>query len=174
MAVAIAIAVAISVAIADSIAIAVAVAIAITHRHCRCHQSLPLRLPLTIAAAISVALPSAIAVAVALAVGHCRLHHRRPSQLPLPLAITIAMPLVISESCCLGTAKIVFNQLKQRMLTLFCSDSRLCTDQSHMTDQVSSGDGQHRRWAASGKYQADSEGSGWQQRGSRGAEGWRC
>ncbi len=26
----------------------------------------------------------------------------------------------ISESCCLGEAKIVFNQLKQRMLALFC------------------------------------------------------
>jgi hypothetical protein len=33
---------------------------------------------------------------------------------------------------------------------------------------VSSGDGQHQRWVASGKYQADSEGSGWQQGGSRG------
>jgi hypothetical protein len=40
-------------------------------------------------------------------------------QLPLPSAITIAMPLAISESCCLGMARIVFNQLKQRMLTLF-------------------------------------------------------
>ncbi len=29
------------------------------------------------------------------------------------------MPLAISESCCLGAARIVFNQLKQRMLTLF-------------------------------------------------------
>jgi hypothetical protein len=40
-------------------------------------------------------------------------------QLPLPSAITIAMPLAISESCCLSVARIVFNQLKQRMLTLF-------------------------------------------------------
>jgi hypothetical protein len=64
-------------------------------------------------------LPSAIAVAVTLAVGHCRLRHRRPLQLPLPLAITVAMPLAISESCCLGAARIVFNQSKQRMLTLF-------------------------------------------------------
>jgi hypothetical protein len=80
---------------------------------------LSLRLPSTIAAAISAALPSAIAVAVAHAIDHCCLCHRQPSQLPLPLAITIAMPLAISESCCLGMAKIVFNQLKQRMLTLF-------------------------------------------------------
>jgi hypothetical protein len=76
-------------------------------------------LPSTIAAAISAVLLSAITVAAPLAVGHCRLHHRWPSQLPLPLAITIAMPLAISESCCLGAAKIVFNQLKQRTLTLF-------------------------------------------------------
>jgi hypothetical protein len=74
---------------------------------------------LTIAAAISVALPSAIAVAVALAIGHCCLHHRRPLQLPSPPAITVTMTSAISESCCLGTAKIVFDQLKQRMLTLF-------------------------------------------------------
>jgi hypothetical protein len=38
---------------------------------------------------------------------------------PTPSAITIAMPLAISESCCFGTAKIVFNQMKQRLLTLF-------------------------------------------------------
>jgi hypothetical protein len=29
------------------------------------------------------------------------------------------MPLAISESCFLGVARIVFDQLKQRMLTLF-------------------------------------------------------
>jgi hypothetical protein len=40
-------------------------------------------------------------------------------QLPLPLAITVTMPLAISESCCLGAARIVFNQLKQRVLSLF-------------------------------------------------------
>jgi hypothetical protein len=74
---------------------------------------------LTVAATISAASPSAIAVAVALAVGHCHLRHHRPLQLSLLSAITVAMPLAISESCCLGVAKIVFNQLKQRMLTLF-------------------------------------------------------
>jgi hypothetical protein len=94
-------------------------AVAITHRRHHCRQPLLLRLPLTIAAAISVALPSAIAVAVALAVGHCRLCHRQPLQLPSPSAITIAMLLAISESCCLGAAKIVFNQLKQIIITLF-------------------------------------------------------
>jgi hypothetical protein len=113
----VALTVAVTIAIAIAISIAVAVAVAITHRHCRCRRPLPLRLPSTIAAAMSVALPSAIAVAVALAIGHCRLRHRCPSQLPSQLAITVAMPLAIS--CCLGSARIVFNQLKHRMLTSF-------------------------------------------------------
>jgi hypothetical protein len=104
------------------------------HHHCHrrrrhCHRNCPspsllpsdiaIAIPSTIAAAISVMLPSVIAIAVALAVGHCRLCHCRPSQLPSPLAITVGMLLAISESCCLGAAKIVFNQLKQRMLVLF-------------------------------------------------------
>ncbi len=59
-------------------------------------------------------------------------------------------------------------------LILFCSDSGQCTDKSRMTDQVTSGNGQHQHWVASGEYQANSEGSGWQQGGSRGAEGCRC
>jgi hypothetical protein len=76
-------------------------------------------LPSTIVAAISVALPSVIAVAVALAVDHCYLRYHRPLQLPLPSATTVAMLLAISESYCLGAAKNVFDQLKQRILTLF-------------------------------------------------------
>ncbi len=36
-----------------------------------------------------------------------------------------------------------------------------------MTDQASSGNGQHQCWAVSGKQQAASQGSGWQQGGSR-------
>jgi hypothetical protein len=36
-----------------------------------------------------------------------------------------------------------------------------------MTDQASSGNGQHQSWAASSKQQAADGGSGWQQGGSR-------
>jgi hypothetical protein len=36
-----------------------------------------------------------------------------------------------------------------------------------MTNQALSGDGQHQRWAASGKQRAASGGSGWQQGGIR-------
>jgi hypothetical protein len=67
----------------------------------RCCQPSPLPLPPP--------LPSAIAVSVT--VGHCSYHLHWPSPSPLPLAI--------SKICCLVTARIVFDQLKQRMLTLF-------------------------------------------------------
>ncbi len=54
------------------------------------------------------------------------------------------------------------------MLTFFfCSDSGQRTDQSQMTDQALSGNGQHQCWAVSGEQQAASGGSGWQQGGSR-------
>jgi hypothetical protein len=149
VAVAIAITVAISVIVANSITIAVAVA------HCCRRWPLPLRLPSTIAAAVSVALASAIAVAiaVALAIGHCHLHHCRPLQLPSQFAITVTVAVShfrellpwCSENC------IQPIEAKNAHLILFCSDSGRHTDQSQMTDQVSSGNGQHQRWAASGK-----------------------
>ncbi len=171
MAVTIAIAFAISVVVAYSITIAVAVA------HCRCRQPLPLQLPSTIAATISVASPSAIAitVAVALAVGHCRLCHRRPSQLPSPLAITIIVAIghfwELLPWC--GENCIRPIEAKNAHLVLFCLDSGRHTDQSRMTDQVSSGNGQHQCWAASSEQWVASEGSGWQKGGSRGAAEWR-
>ncbi len=89
------------------------IAVAIAVGHCRCgrHQPSPppslsrCRQPLL----LLLLLPSTLAIFVI--VGHY--------QLPSPSAITVAMPLAISDSCCLGTARNVFNQLKQRMLTLF-------------------------------------------------------
>jgi hypothetical protein len=62
-------------------------------------------------------------------------------------------------------------QAKNAYLNLFCLDSGRHTDQSRMTDQALSGNGQHQRWGTSGEQQAASEGSGWQQGGSRGAAG---
>jgi hypothetical protein len=58
-------------------------------------------------------------------------------------------------------------EAKNAYLILFCLDSWRHTDQSRMTDQVSSVNGQHQRWAASGKQQAASGGSGRQHGGSR-------
>jgi hypothetical protein len=42
-------------------------------------------------------------------------------------------------------------EAKNAYLILFCSYSGRLIDQSRMTDQVSSGNGQHQRWAASGE-----------------------
>ncbi len=169
MAVANAIAVAISIAVVNS------VAIAIFATHCGCRRPLPLRLPLTITTAVSVALLSAIVIAIALAVGHCHLRHRRPTQLPSPSAITVAV--AVSHFRVLlpwrGKNCIQPIEAKNAYLILFCLDSGQCTEQSWMTDQVSSGDDQHQHWAASGKHQAASEGIGWQLGGGRGAAGWR-
>ncbi len=167
MAVAIAIAVAISVVIANSVTIAVAVA------HCRCRRPLPLRSPSTIPPAVSVALPSAItlAVALALAIGYCRLHHHWPLQLPSPLAITVTVAVSHFRELLPWRGKNCIQPIeaKNAYLILFCLDSGRRTDQSWMTDQVSSGNGQHQHWAANGKHQGK-----WLVRevaGSRGAAG---
>jgi hypothetical protein len=42
-------------------------------------------------------------------------------------------------------------EAKDAYSILFCSDSGQRIDQSWMTDQMLSGNGQHQRWAASGK-----------------------
>jgi hypothetical protein len=42
-------------------------------------------------------------------------------------------------------------EAKNAYLILFCSDSGRRIDQSQITDQVSSGNGQHQHWAASGE-----------------------
>jgi hypothetical protein len=173
LAMAVSFAIAVAIYYSNSIAVAVTVAVAIAHCHCRCRGPL-LRSPSTIATAISVALPSAIAVAVALAVGHCHLRHFWPLQLPSPSAITVAMPLAISESCCLGTARIVFDQSKQRMLTLFyfvgtvggvlIEAGSLTRCQAAMTN-TSIG-----RRVASSEWLVRELPGGW---GAAGSEGWR-
>ncbi len=171
VAIAIVIAIAIFVVVANSVTIAIALA------HCRCHRPLPLWSPSTIAAAISVASPSAIAVAIAiaLAVGHCRLCHRWPLQLPSPLAIIVTIAVSLFQELLPWHSKNCIRpvEAKNAHLILFCLDSGRRTDQSWMTDQVSGGNVQHQHWAASGKQLVVSEGSGWQQGGSRGAAGWR-
>jgi hypothetical protein len=108
-----------------------------------------LRSPSTIAAAVSVALPSAIAVAIAvtLTVGHCCLRHHRPSQLPSPLAITITIAVGHFQELLHWHGKNCIRPIeaKNAHLILFCLGSGQRTDQSRMTDQVSSGNGQHQR-----------------------------
>ncbi len=87
-------------------------------RHCR--RNCPLPLPLPSAIAVAVAVNRCCRHLCCVAVSHHCCH--RPclwplpslsslaiAEVTLPLAITIAMSLAISESCCLGTAKNVFN-----------------------------------------------------------------
>ncbi len=129
-----------------------------------------LQLPSPITAAVSFALPSAITIAIALAIGHCRLHHHWHLQSPSPLAITIAIPIAHCRELLHwhGENSIHTILANNAYLILFCLDIGRRTDQSWMTDQASSGDGQHQRWAVSGKQQAANGGSGcWQQGGSR-------
>ncbi len=151
VAVPIVIVIAISVVIADSIAIADAIA------HRRCHWPLPLQSPSTIAPAVSVALPTAITVAVAvtLAAGHCCFNHHQPLQLPSPLAITITVAVGHFQELLPWCSKDCIWPIKAKnaYLILFCLDSGRRTDQSQMTDRVSSSNGQHQRWAVSGKHQ---------------------
>ncbi len=87
--------------------------IAITVGHCRCGCRRPSPPPSLLPCRQPLPLPSPLlsAIAVSVTVSHCSCYLRWPS--PLPLHLTI------SNSCCLGTVRIVFNQLKQRMLTLF-------------------------------------------------------
>ncbi len=88
------------------------IAIAVGHCHCSRRQSLlPPSLLCCRQPSLSL-LPSPSAIAVSVTVGQCSCHLRQPSS-PSPSLSAI------SECCCLGAVRIVFNQLKQRMLTLF-------------------------------------------------------
>jgi hypothetical protein len=135
---------------------AIAIAVAVAHCCCcLCRVAVrPLSSPLP--------LPSDIAVSVT--IGHCSRHLCQPSLLPLLSAI--------DESCCLGVARIVFKQFKQRMLNLFyfvqtvgsaLIKAGLLTRRQAVMANTSVG-----RQAANSKRLVGKVD------GSRGAAGWRC
>ncbi len=176
VAITIAIAIAISVTVANFIAIAIAVG----------HRPLPLPWPLAIAVAVAVNYRRLCLCHIAISHCHCQPRCRHPCHRPLPslspLAITVAIS--VGHHCCpcsrpflrvvaLARQESYSNNLSKESLPYLFCDSGQCTDQSQMTDQALSGNGQHLRWVASGKQQAASRGSGWQQGGNRGAAGWR-
>jgi hypothetical protein len=97
--------------------------------------------------------PSAIAVAVSISHHHCLCRR------PFPRVVALARQEFNSN-----------NISKECLPFLFCLDSGRRTDQSRMTDQTSSGNGQRQHWVASGEQQAASGGSGWQQGGQQGGE----
>ncbi len=140
---------------------------ALSHCHCGHHQPLP---PLSLLHCRQPLLsPSSLplAIAVSVTVCHCSCHHRWPSPLPSPSAI--------SESCCLGVERIVFNQLKQRMVTLFYFVQTVggaLIKAALLTRRQAAMANTRVGWQAASIEQLV-RGSGWQQGGSRGAAGWR-
>jgi hypothetical protein len=87
------------------------ITVAIGHCCCGCHQPLPLPSLLRGRQPLLLPLPSLSAITVSVTIGHCSCHLHWPSPSPSPWAI--------SKNCCLGVARIVFKQFKQRMHTLF-------------------------------------------------------
>jgi hypothetical protein len=136
------------------------------HRHCRCRHRchcncpLPLLLPWAIAA---VAVNHRHRHLCRVTVSHCCCRPSCRWTLPSPSLSAIAVAIAVSHHCChavghflellpwRGKNCIRPIEAKNAYLILFCWDSGRCIDQSQITYQVSSGDGQHQHWAASGK-----------------------
>jgi hypothetical protein len=130
------------------------------HHHCRCNCPLPSPLPWAIAV---VAVNHRCRHLCRVTVSHCcrRCPCRRTLLSPSLLAITVA--IAVGHHCCHAVdhfqellpwrSKNFIQPIKANnaYLILFCWDSGQCIDQSRITYQVLSGDGQHQRWAASGK-----------------------
>jgi hypothetical protein len=89
----------------------IAIAVAVAHCRCGCCQPLPLPSLLRCCLPLPLLSPLQLAIAVSVTVSHrsCRLCWPSPS----------SSQLAISESCCLGLARIVFKKFKYRILTLF-------------------------------------------------------
>jgi hypothetical protein len=98
-------------AIALPLPLPIAVAVAIGHCRCGRCQTLPPPSLSRFCQSSLLRLPLLLAIAFSVTIGYRSCHLHWPSPLLLLLAI--------SESCCLGMARIVFKQCKHRMLTLF-------------------------------------------------------
>jgi hypothetical protein len=132
-------------------------------RRCRCHQNHPPPLPLPLAIAVTVAVNHCRCHLCCVNVSHCccRCPCHRPLPSLSPLAITVAITIGHHHRHVVGHFRELLPwrgknciqpiEAKNAYLILFFLDSGWHIDQSRMTDQVSSGNGQHQRWAASGK-----------------------
>ncbi len=133
------------------------------HRcHHRCHRNCPLPSPLPLTIAV-VAVNHRRRHLCRVAVSHCCHHPPCCRTLPSPSSLAIAVAVAVGHHCCHAIGH--FRELlpwhgkncirpieaKNAYLVLFCWDSGRCIDRSRITYQVSSGDGQHQRWGASGK-----------------------
>jgi hypothetical protein len=129
------------------------------HRR-RCNLPSPLPLPWAIAA---VAMNHCRCHLYRVAVSHRCCHH--PCRWTLPSLSSSAIAVAIAIDHHRRHAVGHFRELlpwhgknciqpikaKNAYLILFCWDSGVCIDQSRITYQVSSGDGQHQHWSASVK-----------------------
>ncbi len=146
------------------------IAMAVGHRHCgrhqpsplpsllRCRQPLPLPLPLPLLLATAILSPLAIAVAISIG------HHRHRHHWPFPRVVALAWQELYSTNW------------SKECLPYFILFGRWASHWSKPDDWP----GVERQWptpALGGEQgasrQVASEGSGWQQGGSRGAAGWR-
>jgi hypothetical protein len=133
------------------------------HRRCRrrCNRLLPSPLPLAIAVAVAVHHHHRHHCRVAVSHHCCHCPRRRPLPSPSPSAITVAIAVGHHHCHAIGQFRELLPwhgkncirsiKAKNAYLILFCSDSGQRIDQSRMTDQVSSSNGQHQHWVASSK-----------------------
>ncbi len=131
------------------------------HHHCCCCCPSPLLSAIAVAVPVNHCCCPLCCIAISHCHCCCRCPRRRPLLSPSPLAIAVAIS--VGHHCChavghfrellpwRGKNCIQPIEVKNAHVILFCLDSGRCTDQSPMTDQVSSGNGQHQHWAASGK-----------------------
>jgi hypothetical protein len=148
------------------------------HCHCHCNHPLPLPLPSAIANAVAVDHRRRHLCCVAISNCCCHCPCRRPLLSLSPSAIAVAIANGHHHCHAIGHFRELLPwrgknciqpvEATNAYLNIFCLYSGWCIDQSQMTDQVLNGNGQYQRWAESSKQWAASEGSGWQQGGSRG------
>jgi hypothetical protein len=137
------------------------------NRHCRLHHHrhfcCPSPLPLAIAVVVAVDHRRRPLCFVTISHGHRRRHRPCHRPLPSPSPLSLQLPSLLAITVTIAVSH--FQELlpwhgkncirpieaKNAHLIFFCLDSGRHAAQSRMTDQVSGGNGQHQRWAASGK-----------------------
>jgi hypothetical protein len=136
------------------------------HCHQRCHHNCPSPLPLPSVIAIAVTVNHHRRHLCCVAISHCCRRHPCCWPLPSPSPSTIAVAIAVGHHHrhavghfqellpWRGKNCIQPIEAKNAYLILFCKNSGWCIDQRWMTDQVSSSNGQHQRWGASGEQQA--------------------
>ncbi len=132
-------------------------------RHCCCCRNPPSPSPLPSAIAVVVSINQCRHHLCRVAISHhcCQCPCHRPLLSPAPSAIAVAIAVTHHHCHAVGHFREFLPwrskncvrpiEAKNAYLILLCSDSGGHIDQSWMSDQVSSSDGQHQHWVASGE-----------------------